>query len=114
MSTISAFKIDDVVYLRTSAQIGFLESYKVTGIYQVRNGVFTYTININERPPSAQTVGDRIILKQPTTLYFNEDELLSYCEAQQIVVDHLRRRLASEEARLQARCPSGSGGSGST
>jgi hypothetical protein len=110
MAIVSAFKIDDVVYLRSSAQIGFLEAYKVTGIFQLRNDRYVYTIDINKRPPSAQTVGDHIDLKGIRTLYFTEDELLTFCEAETLVVQSLERRLAVEKARLAAKCPSGSSG----
>lgn len=113
MAIVSAFKIDDVVYLRSSAQIGFLEAYKVIRIFQTRNDQYTYAIDINKRPPSAQTLGDHIDLKGVRTLYFTEDELLTFCEAETLVVQNLERRLREERARLAARCPTPPG-SGST
>jgi hypothetical protein len=113
MAIVSAFRIDDVVYLRSSAQIGFLEAYKISGIFQLRNDRYVYTIDINRRPPSAQTLGDHIDLKRIQTLYFTEDELLTFCEAETLVVQNLERRLREEKARFAARC-SVSPGSGST
>jgi hypothetical protein len=113
---INRFNVGDLVYLRSSAQIGFLESYRVTEVFQAVRNRWLYRVDIDQKPPSSQTVGDQIDLKSGTRLIFDEDELLVFCEAQTIIVDFLRRRLTAEQARLDARCPSvgstGSTGSG--
>jgi hypothetical protein len=108
---VNRFNPNELVYLRASAVVGFLESYLVASVHQVRSGVYVYQIDISARRPEVQTVGDRITLGGDSVLYFGEDELLTYCEAQELIVTNLERRLAVERARLQARCPSGSAGS---
>jgi hypothetical protein len=109
--TIPQFKIGDLIYLKSSAQIGFLESYRITEVFQVMKDRWLYKIAIEKNPPTSQTVGDRIDLKTYADLIFDESELLTYCEAQELVVISLERRLTVERARLTARCQSGSGGS---
>jgi hypothetical protein len=111
-NTAPTYQVDDLIYLRSSAQIGFLESYRISQIVQRNKNEYLYKIDVVRKAPLEQAVGDRINLKSPATMVFSEDELLTYCDAQTLVVYFLERRLAQERARLIARCPTGSEGSG--
>ena len=94
MATSPSYAIGDVVYLSSSAKIGFLESYKISAINQATVGKWVYQISLLPMPPTAtMTVGDTVNHRNLKTLYFDESELLDYTTASQLQIDSLTRRL---------------------
>lgn len=94
MATSPSYSIGDVVYLTSSAKIGFLESYKVSSIGQATAGKWVYQITLAPVPPTAtMTVGDTVNHRNLKTLYFDESELMDYPTASQLQIDSLTRRL---------------------
>jgi len=91
------YKIDDVVYLRSSAVIGFLEAAKISSM-QTYQGQWIYTIYAGG--PSVvpnSTYGDRKSLLDKSTLYFTESEFVTLCEALPMMRAHLQDRLDKVE-----------------
>jgi hypothetical protein len=87
------YKVDDVVYFRSSAVIGFLETAKISGM-QSYQGQWIYTIYAGG--PSVvpnSTYGDRKSLLDKSTMYFSESEFITLCEALPMMKAHLEDRL---------------------
>lgn len=102
------WSINDVVYLESSARIGFLESYKVTNIVRAR-GVWVYTIDVAQKPPAEATVMDMVDLKSTRILYFDERELISFHDALLLVKASLTTKLTKTEQLIRKYFPDGTG-----
>lgn len=87
------YKVGDIVYLIESAALGELEAYKIGAMKQVTQGTWVYQIFIEQKPPTEQTVGDRIDLKEPRDLFYEESELFSLCEAIQTAINNIEIRI---------------------
>lgn len=83
------FKIGEVVYLVESAALGELEAYKIGALKQTSPDIWVYQIFIEQKPPTEQTVGDRIDLKEPRDLFYEESELFTVCEAIQTAINNV-------------------------
>lgn len=88
------FRINDLVYLFTSAKVGRLESYRVGSIHDNGLGRYIYQIFIDPKPPRETTVADRVDLKSSRDLFFTEDELVTACEAMDIALTSLNNQLS--------------------
>ena len=87
------YKVDDIVYLRSSAVIGFLETVKISGLFTHQNQ-WIYTIYAGGPtvvPDS--TYGDRKSFLDKTIMYFSESEFLALCEALPMIRANLQDRL---------------------
>lgn len=103
------FNIDDIVYLRDSAVIGYIESYRVSGIRQDASLMWVYSIAIPQRPPvNNATYGDRVTLKKSEDFELPESALVTYCEALTLAIATMRANLARLEALQSAQCGGGS------
>jgi hypothetical protein len=110
MATNPMYKKDDVVYLKESAMIGFVESYKINGIrLDSRLNKWVYEINISHRGPETSTMIDMVNLRSNEKLSFYEDELTDFCDAVQLAYTHAQERVAFLQAQLSARCGSTEG-----
>ena len=104
------YSIDDIVYLRASAAIGFLESYKITGLqFDTTRNKWIYRIGLSYNITGAPiTIGDNITLKGNThedkVLLFIEDELIDFCEAARTVESTLEQRLLRIRSQITAQC----------
>ena len=87
------FKIGDIVYLVESAALGELEAYKIGGLKQVVAGTWVYQIYIEQKAPQEQTVGDRVDLKEPREMFYEETEIFGLCEAVQTAINNLVIRI---------------------
>jgi len=88
------FSIDDTIYLRESAMLGFIESYKITGMhYETSSGQWIYHIAIKPRRESFTTVMDMYQLVNKEELLLREDELVTFCEAVNLAIIETQRRL---------------------
>jgi len=86
MPTAPKYRINDLVYLDSSARIGQLESYRVGAIHDKGIGKYIYQIFIEQRPPAESTVASLNDLKFERELFFTETELLTGCEAMGIIL----------------------------
>jgi hypothetical protein len=104
------YSINDIVYLKGSAAIGFLESYKITGLrFDVQLDAWIYEIGLSFNITGAPiTIGDNITLKGRTNehniLHFTEDELIEFCEAAQMVETVLEQRLSRIREQRTRQC----------
>jgi len=100
--TLPLYNVNDVVCLAESAGLGFLEQYRVQTVSSSGLG-WIYTIKATVPRPYERTAlfGERISGQEQFPRYFREIELLPLCDAMQLIVDTLRRRL-TEALQLQA------------
>jgi len=104
MPSTPRFKIGDVVYLRESAELGQLEAYRVGQISRA-GGFFIYTIFINPRPAQEAAMGDQIDGKRrDTQMSYGEDVLLTFCEAVDIAITEVERKLDNLRFIQESRC----------
>lgn len=94
------FELNSTVYLKESAAAGFLEAVKVDTV-QKRATEWVYSVRFNPKLPTSALFGDRITYHNPGVVYYNESELVSYCDALELVENNLTSRLA-EAQRLRA------------
>lgn len=95
----------DILYLRESAAIGFLEAVRIGGMIYGPNG-WLYTVAARAGQPSAPThFGDRIAAVQGTIMYFSEDEFIPVCDAQALVEANLQAQLDRIKLQRAAQCP---------
>ena len=100
------YGINDLVYLETSARVGFLEAYKVSNLVRNR-GRWLYTISVTQKPPAETTVGGMVDLKTEKTLWFDEAELIGFHEALLLVQNSLELKLSRVNALLNKYFPEG-------
>ncbi len=101
---IPLYDIGDIIYLRESAAIGFLEAVKISGVMLNRQG-WIYTIEAKAGQPRAPShIGDRITAVQGTLLYFSEDEFVVHCDALALVEANLQDQLDRVQAQRTSAC----------
>lgn len=99
------YAIDEVIYLRESAMLGFIESYKIDGIeFDNRIKQWIYKIQIRQRGPSPNTIIDRADLRHFEVLRFREDELMTFCDAIDIAISKAEERLSRLIAARASKC----------
>jgi len=95
----------NILYLRESAALGFLEAVRISGMSYGPNG-WIYTITAKGGLPSSTSFqGDRITAVQGMILYFSEDEFVSVCDAQALVEVNLQASLDRIQAQRASQCP---------
>jgi hypothetical protein len=97
------FSLNEIVYLAESASLGELEAYRIGAIKQASADVWLYQIFIDQKPPAEQTVGDRIDLKEPEELLFEESELIGLCSAVNTAIKNVEQRI-NKTQNLIAEC----------
>lgn len=105
MPTAPLYRRDEVVYLKSSAEIGKLEAFKINGIKQIQNGRWLYRIDIAKKPPAQGLIGDSFDgrIAEPS-LYYTAAELITVCEALDIITTRFRNKLLALEAQVASRC----------
>lgn len=94
----------DIVYLRESAALGFLEAVQINGLMYGPNG-WLYTVRSKASQPMAFThYGDRVSLVNGSVLYFSEDEFVTVCDAQVLVEANLQAQLDRIKAQRSSQC----------
>ena len=94
----------DVVYLRESAALGFLEPVKVSTII-FNNNVWVYTIQASPSQPLAPSLyGDRTSLISGSVLYFTEDEMIDECTALNLAEARAQAVLLAIQSKKQKHC----------
>ena len=89
------YNVDDVVYLRESAAIGFLEAYTVSHIHIGQGGKVAYELSCGISPQTTTTFGERITHKTRPVLSFNESELVTKDEAIDLAITNHERQIAA-------------------
>jgi hypothetical protein len=103
MATAPLYNIGDVVYLRESAALGFLEAYIIKEMTHQPDGNLVYTLVTSLKPPEAvQTIGDRVTGQLALPIKFYEEDLIEYTEALELCISNLQTQLNTLQA-LQAR-----------
>lgn len=102
--TAPLFNIGDSVYLKESAQNGFLEVVRISHILTSTDGQWTYNVITGTKLPAATTFGDRNTHQNPFVLYYNESELISFCDAADIIEAVLEQRLTEIRQQRGSRC----------
>lgn len=103
--TAPIYRRDDVVFLKESALIGKLESYKITSLKQIQDGRWVYQVDINKKPPHRGLVGDSFDSRtSEPSLYFTEIDFVSVCEALDIIVSRLNKQISSLQSKINSRC----------
>jgi len=99
------FRRDEVVYLKSSASIGKLEAYKISSMKQVQNGRWLYRIDISKKPPDQGLIGDSFDSRiSESPLFYVEAELITACEALDIICTQFRSKVERLEAQVASRC----------
>ena len=94
----------DIVYLRESAALGFLEAVQINNLMYGPNG-WVYTVRTKPSQPIAPShYGDRVMLVNGATLYFSEDEFVTVCDAQSLVEANLQAQLDRVRAQRSSQC----------
>jgi hypothetical protein len=112
MATKPTYKIGDIVYLAESAAAGELEAYKISSIKQLVAGKWLYTVNINQKSPAEQTIMDRVDLKFPTSLLYDETELIPFCEAVDAAITNMNNRITRLNVKYTDCIDTSTGGTG--
>ena len=100
------FNVNDVVYLRESAALGFLEALKIGEIRSSSDDsawLYGMAVKTTGIQVPAQ-FGDRIGLAPEAVLYFTEDELVTVCDALILSEENLKRQLASIQLQKSSLC----------
>lgn len=104
----SRFSLRDTVYIKASADIGFLETHQVIEIHRAPDvAEFVYRLNTDgAKIPTAPLRHESAQKWEWPVLYFRERELVSQCEALNMVVAALDRKISRILAiKLALCCP---------
>lgn len=93
----------DVVYLRESAAMGFLEAVKISGAHIGKDG-WQYSINASMSPPAGAYL-DRRSGIGTQVLYYTEDEFVTVCDAYVLAEANAKLNYDRIKAQRQALCP---------
>ena len=98
------YDVGDVVYLKESAAMGFLEAVAISGITRNR-GIWSYAISFAGSGPTAPSYyGDRVSSTQHKLLYFTETEFVTKCDALALAKANLELQLSSIQAQINSIC----------
>jgi hypothetical protein len=94
MAKAPTYDIGQVVYLRESAALGFVEAYIVKDMAYQPDGKLVYTLLTSLKQPDAvQTIGDRITGQKTLPIRFYEEDLIGYKEALGTSIASLQNQL---------------------
>lgn len=101
------FDINDIVYLRESAALGFLEPVRISGIS--KNGTeWIYSVYAGlAGAASASLYGDRRSLVHGNVLLFTENEFVTEYEAMLLSKANLEKQLNGINRQIQSKFPNG-------
>jgi hypothetical protein len=104
MATTPTHKIGDVVYLKESAALGFLETVLIKRISSTVDGTWNYGIDVAVRPSQGGTYGDMIGGTTMRQVVYSEAELITKCEALQLCLNYATRLKDAIAAKFEAAC----------
>lgn len=94
----------DIVYLKESAAIGFLEAYKVVHAKFNADGTVAYVLDTSVKSPTVATFGDMVGPPRYSALTINESDLVDYCGGLDLAIAVHERQLASLQAKRASIC----------
>ena len=95
------YGINEIVYLRESAMLGYIESAKVYRLwYDPEFQVTMYAFVFKKSQPTTQIAGDAIDLKSGHSITLPENDLLTYEEALEIKGNYLISEVRKTENQL--------------
>jgi len=99
----------DVLYLKESAALGFLEAVTINSVQwgastQWRQAGWVYTILAGGVMPRGARYGEHTLSVNGAVLYYTEDELVPACDAMELVEANLTRQLTVIQAQRNAIC----------
>lgn len=98
------YDVGDVVYLRESAALGFLEAVRISGVMRAK-GTWMYSVSARAPGPTAVTHhGDRINSVAAMILYFTESEFVPVCDALALAEANAQRQLQRLQAQRASLC----------
>jgi hypothetical protein len=98
------YDIGDAVYLAESAQIGYLEPVRITGITK-NASEWVYTVSAGPSLPIGNaTYGDRVNIVNGSVLYFSESEFVDVCSALRLARSYYELRLSAIDSQLASLC----------
>jgi hypothetical protein len=75
------YNIGDIIYLKESAAIGKLESYRIDNIiFDSSVSLWMYQVDVRQRGSESRTVLDAYNLSQRRILFFKEPEVGTFCD----------------------------------
>jgi hypothetical protein len=99
------YNINDIIYLRESAALGFLEAVRISGVYK-KGAEWLYTIYAGiAGAANANYYGDRRTLVNGSILHFTESELISEYDALLLTKANLQRQLDKIEQQINTKYP---------
>ena len=99
----SQFSVNDIVYIKSSAARGFLESYRISAIYN--DGFqWVYRFEVAKRTPHVASVGWTNTLTHDSVFELAAEELCDFCDAVLLAEQYFTSKLAEIQA-LKTRCP---------
>lgn len=88
------WSVNDMIYLRESAMIGFIEGYQVTNIqFDPKWNRWLYEVVIKHRGTEPNSVIDMYNLRSNEKLTFGENDLISQEEALDLAIINTEQRL---------------------
>ncbi len=105
------YSIDDVVYLKESAGVGFIEAYQVAAVSYDVSGNVIYKLRTGVRPPTnPATIGELSSGLHFLPLLVLESNLISYCDALDMAIAVEEAKLTELRRYKNANCSSGTDG----
>jgi len=104
MTTKPLYGLGDVVYLKESAALGFIEAVRIGGVHLGKDG-WVYSISTSMVPPSPGMFLDRRSLVGTQILLYTEDELVTVCDAYVLAEANAKIQYERIKAQRQALCP---------
>lgn len=101
------YKINDVVYLKESAALGFLEAVRISGVTKTST-TWLYTVYAGRMGAIAPShFGDRKSMTEANFLNFTEDEFVTECEALTLTQANLQNQLDKVKSQKESKYPNG-------
>jgi len=108
MPTAPLYRRGESAYLASSAELGKLEAYKITSVKQIQDGRWVYRIDIGKKPPDQWLAGDSYDSRiSEASLFYTEVELITMCEALDIICGRFKRQVEALELKVANKCPEG-------
>lgn len=88
------WSVNDMIYLRESAILGFIEGYKVTNIiFDPKYNRWMYEVAIKHKGTEPNTVIDMYNLRKQEVLVLGENDLINQGEALDLAIINTEQRL---------------------
>ena len=94
MANAPLFNVGDQIWLRESAAIGMMESYKIHSIiYPPQGGILYSILTVTQQPRATGTMGDQITGVGGKQIILQEENLCTYSQALDMCIANLQLQL---------------------